>query len=63
MNVQVLIDRFGRVIWARRPCQVWWTISIKAARIHGTLDALNTHGSACWTDEAYQGASSAGPVL
>lgn len=58
MNVQVLTDPFGRVIWAS-PALPGAVHDIKAARTHGILDALNTANIQCWADKAYQGAGPA----
>ncbi len=49
MNVQVLTDPFGRLLWA--------THALTAARTHGIIDALAEVGLKCWADRAYQGAS------
>ncbi|MGW9031224.1 transposase family protein [Streptomyces sp. NPDC055722] len=58
MNVQVLTDPVGRLLWAS-PALPGAVHDIKAARIHGLLDALNTGGIPCWADKAYQGAGPA----
>lgn len=54
MNVQVLTDPFGKLIWAS-PSLAGAVHDIRAARSHGLLDALNTGGIRCWADKAYQG--------
>lgn len=54
MNVQVLTDPFGQVLWAS-PALPGAVHDIKAARTHGILDALNTAAIPCWADKAYQG--------
>ncbi|MCX4767390.1 IS5 family transposase [Streptomyces sp. NBC_01275] len=55
MNVQVIADPFGRLLWASTalPGAVH---DIRAARIHGIIDALADAGVPCWADKAYQGA-------
>ncbi|MEU5274788.1 transposase family protein [Streptomyces asoensis] len=55
MNVQVITDPFGRVIWAS-PALPGAVHDIKAARTHSVIDALAKAGVACWADKAYQGA-------
>ncbi|MFJ2136903.1 transposase family protein [Streptomyces sp. NPDC088846] len=58
MNVQVLTDLFGKLIWAS-PALAGAVHDIRAARSHGLLDALNTGGVRCWADKAYQGSGPA----
>jgi len=58
MNVQVLTDPFGKLIWAS-PALAGAVHDIRAARSHGLLDALNTGGIRCWADKAYQGSGPA----
>lgn len=58
MNVQVLTDPFGKMIWAS-PALPGAVHDIRAARTHGLLDVLDTTGTRCWADKAYQGASPA----
>ncbi|MEW2275380.1 IS5 family transposase [Streptomyces griseofuscus] len=55
MNVQVLADPFGRLLWASAalPGSVH---DIKAARTHGVIAALAEAGVRCWADKGYQGA-------
>lgn len=55
MNVQVLADPFGRLLWASAalPGAVH---DIKAARTHGIIDALAEVGLVCYGDKGYQGA-------
>jgi hypothetical protein len=55
MNVQVLTDPFGRLLWASAalPGAVH---DIKAARTHGIIDALAEAGLVCYGDKGYQGA-------
>ncbi|MEU9880888.1 transposase family protein [Streptomyces phaeochromogenes] len=55
MNVQVLTDPFGRLLWAS-PALPGSTHDLTAARRHGILDALAAEGLKCWADKAYQGA-------
>lgn len=59
MNVQVLTDPFGRLLWAS-PALPGSTHDLTAARQHGILEALTEAGLRCWADKAYQGAG--GPV-
>ncbi|MGW9302864.1 transposase family protein [Streptomyces cyaneofuscatus] len=55
MNVQVIADPFGRLLWASAalPGAVH---GIRAARTHGIIDALAQADILCWADKAYQGA-------
>ncbi|MFE9377607.1 transposase family protein [Streptomyces sp. NPDC006855] len=55
MNVQVLTDPFGRLLWAS-PALPGSTHDLTAARTHGIVDALTDAGLKCWADKAYQGA-------
>ncbi|MFI2188617.1 transposase family protein [Streptomyces sioyaensis] len=55
MNVQVLTDPFGRLLWAS-PALPGTTHDLTAARSHGIIDALAAAGLKCWADKAYQGA-------
>ncbi|MFB4420836.1 transposase family protein [Streptomyces sp. QL37] len=57
MNVQVLTDPFGRLLWAS-PALPGCTHDLTAARTHGIIDALAGAGLKCWADKAYQGAGS-----
>jgi hypothetical protein len=59
MNVQVLTDPFGRLLWAP-PALPGSTHDLTAARQHGIIEALTEAGLKCWADKAYQGAG--GPV-
>lgn len=54
MNVQVLTDPFGRLLWAS-PALPGSTHDLTAARHHGIIDALTDAGLKCWADKAYQG--------
>jgi hypothetical protein len=56
MNVQVLTDPFGRLLWAS-PALPGATHDLTAAREHGIIDALAEAGLKCWADKAYQGAA------
>jgi hypothetical protein len=55
MNVQVIADPSGRLLWASSalPGAVH---DIRAAREHGIVDALAEAGVNCWADKGYQGA-------
>ncbi|MFE3497819.1 transposase family protein [Streptomyces sp. NPDC059175] len=55
MNVQVLSDPFGRLLWAS-PALPGAVHDVHAAREHGIVDALAEVGVTCWADKAYQGA-------
>lgn len=59
MNVQVLADPAGRMIWASDalPGAVH---DLTAARTHGILAALAADDVKCWAGRAYQGA---GPAI
>ncbi len=59
MNVQVLTDPFGRLLWAS-PALPGSTHDPTAARQHGIIEALADAELKCWTGKAYQGAG--GPV-
>ncbi|MDQ0798162.1 hypothetical protein QFZ58_006650 [Streptomyces sp. B1I3] len=59
MNVQVLTDPFGRLLWVS-PALPGSTHDLTAARHHGIIAALTEAGLRCWADKAYQGAG--GPV-
>ncbi|MCX4852002.1 transposase family protein [Streptomyces sp. NBC_00893] len=58
MNVQVLADPAGRLIWASDalPGAVH---DLTAARTHGIPAALTSGDIKCWADKAYQGAGAA----
>ncbi|XUL93954.1 transposase family protein [Streptomyces galilaeus] len=58
MNVQVLTDPFGRLLWAS-PALPGSTHDLTAARAHGIIEALTEAGLKCWADKAYQGAGGA----
>lgn len=55
MNVQILTDPIGRLLWAS-PALPGAIHDVRAAREHGVVDALATIGIKCWADKAYQGA-------
>jgi len=55
MNVQVITDPFGRLLWAS-PALPGAVHDIKAARTHGIPAAPTQTGIRCWADKAYQGA-------
>lgn len=55
MNVQVLTDPFGRLLWGS-PALPGATHDLTAAREHGILDALSTAGLTTYANKAYQGA-------
>ncbi|MDQ2587971.1 transposase family protein [Saccharothrix yanglingensis] len=59
MNVQVLADPAGRLLWTS-PALPGSAHDLTAARAHGIVDALTTAGSPCWADTAYRGAG--GPI-
>ncbi len=51
MNVQVLTDPFGRLLWAS-PALRGSTHDLTAARVHGIVEALAEGGLKCWADKA-----------
>ncbi|MFF7715967.1 IS5 family transposase [Streptomyces sp. NPDC007988] len=55
MNVQVITDPAGRLLWAS-PALPGAVHDIKAARTHGIIDALEEAAVECWADKAYRGA-------
>lgn len=55
MNVQVITDPAGRLLWAS-PALPGAVHDIKAARTHGIIDALAEAGVECWADKGYRGA-------
>ncbi|MFF7156130.1 transposase family protein, partial [Streptomyces sp. NPDC008139] len=55
MNVQVLTDPFGRLLWAS-PALPGAVHDIRAAREHGIIDALAQADVLCWADKGYRGA-------
>ncbi|MFF5161362.1 IS5 family transposase [Streptomyces sp. NPDC000348] len=54
MNVQILADPFGRLLWASPPLP-GAVHDIRAAREHGIVDALAEAGIPCWADKGYRG--------
>lgn len=54
MNVQVLADPAGPLVWAS-PALPGAVHDIRAAREHGLLDALTSADINCWADKGYQG--------
>ncbi len=59
VNVQVLADARGRLLWAS-PSLPGAVHDVKAARTHGIPKALIKFGVACFADNAYRGA---GPTI
>jgi hypothetical protein len=55
MNVQVLADPFGWLLWAS-PALPGAVHDVCAAREHSIVDALAEAGIACWADKGYRGA-------
>ncbi|MFG1808547.1 IS5 family transposase [Streptomyces sp. NPDC049040] len=55
MNVQVLTDPFGRLLWAS-PALPGAVHDVRAAREHGIIDALAQADVTCWADKGYRGA-------
>ncbi|MBC7273016.1 IS5 family transposase [Streptomyces albogriseolus] len=55
MNVQVIADPFGRLLWAS-PALPGAVHDVRAAREHGIIDALDQAHIPCWADKGYQGA-------
>ncbi|WP_443053402.1 transposase family protein [Streptomyces sp. NBC_00285] len=55
MNVQVLTDPFGRLLWAS-PARPGSTHDLAAARQQGIIETLADASLKCWADKAYQGA-------
>ncbi|MFJ8098763.1 transposase family protein [Streptomyces griseofuscus] len=56
MNVQVLADPAGRLIWASDALP-GATHDLTAARTHDIPATLSAYNIKCWADKAYQGAS------
>ena len=54
MNVQVIADPKGRLLWAA-PALAGAAHDVRAAREHGIIDALTEAGINCWADKGYQG--------
>ncbi|MBB4788665.1 hypothetical protein BJY27_009712 [Streptomyces rapamycinicus] len=55
MNVQVIADPIGRLLWAS-PALPGAVHDIRAAREHGIIDALAEAGVPCWADKGHRGA-------
>jgi hypothetical protein len=55
MNVQVVADPQGRLLWAS-PALVGAVHDVRAAREHGVIEALAEAGITCWADKGHQGA-------
>ncbi|WP_075018286.1 IS5/IS1182 family transposase [Actinacidiphila rubida] len=55
MNVQVLSDPFGRLLWAS-PALPGAIHDVRAAREHGIINALDQAHIPCWADKGYLGA-------
>ncbi|WP_435134558.1 IS5 family transposase [Actinacidiphila sp. bgisy144] len=56
MNVQVLADPSGRLLWAS-PALPGAVHDVRAAREHGIIAALAKAGVTCWADQGYRGAA------
>ena len=54
MNVQILTDPAGRLLWAS-PALPGAMHDVRAARQHGIIDALAEAGVPCWADKGYRG--------
>ncbi|MEU0061640.1 transposase family protein, partial [Streptomyces sp. NPDC006334] len=55
MNVQVLADPSGRLLWAS-PALPGAVHDVRAAREHGIVGMLTDAGITCWADKGYRGA-------
>ncbi|MBQ1124294.1 IS5 family transposase [Streptomyces sp. B15] len=55
MNVQVIADPHGRLLWAS-PALPGAVHDTKAARTHDIIGALEAAGVECWADRGYRGA-------
>lgn len=55
MNVQVLADPTGRLLWAS-PALPGAGHDVRAAREHGVVRTLTDTGITCWADKGYRGA-------
>ncbi len=56
MNVQVITDPMGRLLWAS-PALPGAVHDVRAAREHGIADALAHADVTCWADKGYRGAA------
>jgi len=54
MNVQVLADPAGQLLWAS-PALPGTIPDVRAAREHGIVDVLTDAGIKCWADKGYRG--------
>lgn len=55
MNVQVIADPFGRLLWAS-PALPGAVHDVRAAREHDIINTLDRARITCWADKGYQGA-------
>ncbi|GAA3783706.1 transposase family protein [Streptomyces coacervatus] len=55
MNVQVIADPKGRLMWAS-PALAGAVHDVRAAREHSIIEALAEADITCWADKGYQGA-------
>lgn len=55
MNVQVIADPKGRLLWASLAL-TGAVHDVRAARAHGIIDALTEADVNCWADKGYHGA-------
>jgi len=55
MNVQVLTDPFGRLLWVS-PALPGAVHDVRAVREHGIIDALAQADVTCWADKGHRGA-------
>ncbi|MEV7864297.1 IS5 family transposase [Streptomyces hirsutus] len=55
MNVQVIADPKGRLLWAS-PALAGAVHDVRVAREHGIIGPLAEAGINCWADKGYQGA-------
>jgi hypothetical protein len=55
VNVQVIADPFGRLLWAS-PALPGAVHDVRAARAHGIVDALAETAIQGWADKGYRGA-------
>ncbi|MFE2537074.1 IS5 family transposase [Streptomyces sp. NPDC059371] len=55
MNVQVIADPKGRLMWAS-PALAGAVHDVRAAREHSIIEALAEASITCWADKGYQGA-------
>ncbi|CAL9330022.1 IS5 family transposase ISStu1 [Streptomyces sp. enrichment culture] len=55
MNVQVMADPKGRLMWAS-PALAGAVHDVRAAREHGIIEELAAADITCWADKGHQGA-------